>query len=164
MLLRILDKGGYRRSSKALYRCDNCQIEFERDYHLAQRKRSTHFCTQKCANLGRAKPKRFPKNCKACDQQFMGLALSLYCKKCFLIRGTCSRRGITQKQRHDMFTLQNEACAICHDKTRELVIDHDHQTDVVRGLLCRHCNSVLGMVERPIWLKSALDYLQRHSS
>lgn len=164
MLLRVLNEGGYHLSSKAIYRCDHCQTEFEREYRQAQRLRLTHFCNKNCAARGRQRPKRVPKTCKACDQTFMGLALSIYCRQCFRIRNTCRDKGITRQQRHQMVVAQDGACAICHSTSRKLVIDHDHSTDVVRGLLCRHCNSVLGMVERPVWLKAALEYLQQTKS
>jgi hypothetical protein len=41
---------------------------------------------------------------------------------------------------------QNDVCAICSRETR-LVIDHDHKTGKVRGLLCIRCNTSLGFVE-----------------
>ena len=41
---------------------------------------------------------------------------------------------------------QRNKCAICLQKTI-LVIDHDHITDEVRGLLCHRCNMSVGMVE-----------------
>jgi len=37
---------------------------------------------------------------------------------------------------------QDGRCALCghHESPRELVVDHDHVTALVRGLLCRGCN------------------------
>jgi hypothetical protein len=40
---------------------------------------------------------------------------------------------------------QNGCCAICTLPTSKLVIDHCHQTNKLRALLCRKCNSMLGM-------------------
>lgn len=53
-------------------------------------------------------------------------------------------------------------CRIC-DRTSEtaLHIDHDHATGKVRGLLCRHCNLMLGHARDDIRvLARAIDYLQ----
>lgn len=39
-------------------------------------------------------------------------------------------------------------------------IDHDHEFDVARGLLCRDCNLILGLAqEDPRRLEAILDYL-----
>lgn len=43
-----------------------------------------------------------------------------------------------------------------------MVIDHDHATLRVRGLLCRHCNLVLGHAkDNPQLLRMLADYLER---
>jgi len=36
---------------------------------------------------------------------------------------------------------QDGRCAICEVEGQELVTDHDHSTGLVRGLLCRSCNT-----------------------
>jgi hypothetical protein len=51
-------------------------------------------------------------------------------------------------------------CAICENDEKDLVIDHDHKTGKVRGLLCRQCNSGLGMFGDSMdILKAAILYL-----
>jgi hypothetical protein len=47
-----------------------------------------------------------------------------------------------------MREIQRHRCALCRRKT-ELVIDHDHESGRVRGLLCGQCNTLLGYLERP---------------
>jgi hypothetical protein len=43
----------------------------------------------------------------------------------------------------------------------ELVVDHDHNTGAVRGLLCHSCNTGLGHLGDSVeTLARALDYLQ----
>lgn len=55
---------------------------------------------------------------------------------------------------------QRGLCAIC-EQTGELVIDHDHVTGKVRGLLCHACNKGLGMfADTPDCLVSAATYLR----
>jgi len=55
--------------------------------------------------------------------------------------------GMTLKQYDDLLTAQEGRCAICEEPPRadvSLHIDHDHNTGVVRGLLCFRCNNALG--------------------
>ena len=62
---------------------------------------------------------------------------------------------------------QNNACAICgisnEETSRGLVIDHNHETMSVRGLLCFPCNSGLAFFqESPTLLAMAVEYLVKH--
>lgn len=44
----------------------------------------------------------------------------------------------------------------------KLVVDHDHQTGQVRGLLCAKCNMKLGaLVDDPDWLARAMGYAKQ---
>ena len=56
------------------------------------------------------------------------------------------RYGITERDFHLMLEKQDNCCAICcrREPEVELVIDHDHETEVVRGILCLSCNTALG--------------------
>ena len=59
-----------------------------------------------------------------------------------------------------------EHCAIClvpRDSTQKrLSIDHDWDTDEIRGLLCSRCNGAIGNTrEVSTWLHRAIDYLDR---
>lgn len=54
----------------------------------------------------------------------------------------------TQQSRYLEFArnlkmIQDGSCGIC-GATGELVLDHDHRTNYVRGWLCRSCNAWLG--------------------
>lgn len=54
---------------------------------------------------------------------------------------------------------QNNSCAICNEQ-RTLVVDHDHKTGSVRGLLCYACNTALGKFrDNKDILLSAINYL-----
>jgi hypothetical protein len=44
-----------------------------------------------------------------------------------------------------MVDWQQDRCAACASKTEVLVEDHDHLTGLVRGYLCRGCNTAEGM-------------------
>lgn len=66
---------------------------------------------------------------------------------------------------------QHGTCAIClkpeasvhKGKVRSLAVDHCHNTDRVRGLLCMRCNQALGLLREDIDIMlSAIDYLRKH--
>jgi hypothetical protein len=58
--------------------------------------------------------------------------------------------GLSPEAHVALYEKQNRACALCKDSypMRVLVVDHDHNTKAVRGLLCRGCNMRLGWWER----------------
>lgn len=72
--------------------------------------------------------------------------------------------GITQEDFDALLKQQDNVCAICEKPCiteQPLSIDHDHTTNKVRGLLCRKCNSGIGMLgDSPLLLEKALKYLK----
>jgi hypothetical protein len=55
---------------------------------------------------------------------------------------------------------QGGVCAICR-RPGKLVVDHDHETGKVRGLLHHNCNKAIGMFEdNPEFLEGAAAYLR----
>ncbi len=61
-----------------------------------------------------------------------------------------------------LYNAQNKACAICGTPRDMLAlhIDHNHQTGMVRGLLCHSCNVLIGLArEKIIILERAAVYL-----
>jgi hypothetical protein len=67
---------------------------------------------------------------------------------------------LTQDDYVRMIADQQGCCAICHSEPSMLVVDHDHATGVVRGLLCRNCNLGIGLLRDDIdLLRSAVQYL-----
>lgn len=71
--------------------------------------------------------------------------------------------GITEAQKAALLDLQEHQCPICERFLAETTvpsIDHCHVTGSVRGILCRKCNSALGLFEEsPATLERALEYL-----
>jgi len=62
---------------------------------------------------------------------------------------------------------QNYSCAICgiqeEELTKKLAVDHNHETNIVRGLLCNGCNLGLGQFKDSVVLLSfAIEYLEQH--
>lgn len=85
----------------------------------------------------------------------------------FRLKSRVKRYGITVEDYKAMVLDQENVCAICkhppHDgRWTDFLIDHDHQTKAVRGLLCTNCNMTLGhMKDDPVRLREAADYLER---
>ena len=70
--------------------------------------------------------------------------------------------GMTCEDLYAMIESQRGRCAICEETFAKPVIDHDHETGVVRALLCSRCNASLAAIERPGFVDRARAYLQRH--
>ena len=55
-----------------------------------------------------------------------------------------------------------ECCSVCGSR-EDLCIDHDHETGKIRELLCRKCNTVLGLsADSPKLLMFLIRYLYKH--
>lgn len=78
--------------------------------------------------------------------------------------------GITPEAYADLLIESGGHCQLCERQSApglngDLVIDHNHATKEVRGLVCRRCNTLLGYVEQAVygtnWLRRAEAYLKR---
>ncbi|GAA2453257.1 hypothetical protein GCM10010191_84790 [Actinomadura vinacea] len=71
-----------------------------------------------------------------------------------------ARYGLGQTEIQEIVDMQRGLCAICCDRPAENV-DHDHETGVVRGILCGGCNTGMGQLrDDPVALRRAADYVQ----
>lgn len=74
---------------------------------------------------------------------------------------TLNRYGITLDQCHAKAESQDFLCAICQDMEIQ-VVDHNHTTNKVRGLLCWSCNTGIGGLKEDLNLfDRAKNYLIR---
>lgn len=111
----------------------------------------------------------FPRNRRARN------GLNTYCKPCHNRIGRENRErhggnrnhhlrrryGITAEHFDRMLADQEGVCAICREAPAEHV-DHDHETERVRGLLCFNCNGALGQFrDRTELMLRAVAYLRR---
>jgi hypothetical protein len=75
------------------------------------------------------------------------------------------RYKITQEQFDKMLVAQNNMCKLCNNKfksTRDTHIDHCHNSNIVRGLLCSSCNMALGQFNDDVdIMENAIKYLSK---
>jgi hypothetical protein len=76
-------------------------------------------------------------------------------------RRTYPKPVSTEDERAALAVVQEGCCAICGRDDVELFVDHSYRTGKTRGLLCRQCNTFLGMgKDSPTRLRKALAYLR----
>lgn len=75
--------------------------------------------------------------------------------------------GISLDHYNQMLASQKGVCKICMSKltgTKNVCVDHDHKTQLIRGLLCNRCNRGLGLFQDDVKiLLSAAKYLKTAS-
>ena len=73
-----------------------------------------------------------------------------------------SKYGLEPEEFEEMLAQQKGLCKLCGEPfAGRPVVDHCHDTEVVRGLLHSQCNSLLGMArDDPSILLRAIDYLE----
>jgi hypothetical protein len=85
-----------------------------------------------------------------------------------------SKYGIDVARYEEMLKEQENKCACCgvgleelsekypNSFHKSLVVDHDHETGKVRGLLCSQCNILIGFLEKKELVPKAYDYIEKH--
>jgi hypothetical protein len=61
-----------------------------------------------------------------------------------------------------MLIQQSGLCAMCNKPMKDPVVDHDHETGKVRGLLHHRCNVGLPYIEDAGFRANAVAYLETH--
>jgi len=73
--------------------------------------------------------------------------------------------GVTASEYSRMLTEQQSLCAICKVFLQEPNVDHNHITGEVRGLLCRKCNSAIGLLQDSATnCRNAAAYLDKYQA
>lgn len=75
--------------------------------------------------------------------------------------------GLSVSEVQAILDRQGGSCAVCRNALtllgRSAHVDHDHDTDQVRGVLCRACNLAIGQMKDSLGrLRAAAAYLDRH--
>lgn len=68
----------------------------------------------------------------------------------------------------ELLGVQEGNCDICKEPftfQKKPCLDHCHNTNQIRGLLCNGCNSGIGFLNHdPQWLRNAAEYMDKHNS
>jgi hypothetical protein len=157
-------------------------LECSTPFRARTRRRS--YCSRECASTATNRNRRIDrerpeKRCPRCDtvkprDEFYKNANSIdgmtsWCQPCTRAaaadRRLKDRYGITEGDYDALLAAQGGSCAICRSAPtgKKLHVDHNHETGVVRELLCGFCNFLVGWVEsRPDRLAACRSYLDRH--
>lgn len=126
------------------YTCKICAKDYTH-WHYASR-----FCSNTCSN----QDKYIRNKARVLDKNYQLNAVY----------------GISLETFNNLLTSQKEVCKICRKpenlvdkrtgKMFPLCVDHCHDTNRIRGLLCRKCNMVLGLVnDRTDLLENMIKYI-----
>lgn len=136
-------------SSKAKGRPRKCR-RCAKDYELLfYGQKVCEVCRQKCSGCEKILTEENQ------DSRSKKLGKSFRCKECVAreVRNSTGRQAWQKNydlRRHYGLTLEEfhhmakDGCEICRSNEK-LVVDHDHDTGKVRGVLCSRCNTGLGM-------------------
>lgn len=86
------------------------------------------------------------------------------CKRCIWVAMLKCSFGVTPEWYEQKLAEQGGGCAICgalpESSKRNMPVDHCHNSNAVRGVLCHRCNTSLERLETiPDWTTKALAYL-----
>jgi hypothetical protein len=74
------------------------------------------------------------------------------------------RYGLTRDEHALLLSVKERGCMICGDTDKRMVIDHDHDTGAIRGILCDACNQAIGCLrDDPDLMANALEYILRET-
>lgn len=117
---------------------------------------------QKCGKPKRLKQfyigpsHRRTQTCEACRRGRISIGKTVRFSK------AKEKYGFSAETCERMWKKQGHKCAVCGWKTRKPVVDHDHVTGRLRGILCSNCNSGIGMLGDTIeGLEKAILYLEQ---
>lgn len=125
---------------------------------------------QRCSHCGEVKDDdefNKPRQCRSCAAEINRQWRERHPERFKLAqrRSAQKRRlvkyGLTEQEYAHMLIEQSGLCAICSIQLDPDHVDHDHQTGIVRGLLCNKCNTRLHDGVPLHWYDQAARYLAR---
>jgi len=106
--------------------------------------------------------------CRPCDNDYERVERHEYRRNWQLKKAY----GISLGEYQMLFDLQDGKCAICDNSETDstngivhlLAVDHDHDSGKVRGLLCKKCNTAIGLLKhQESLLDKAKKYLELYA-
>ena len=129
---------------------DLCGTDVGRDAHLRKRERPCHWCLP-CAET-------------YTDDEIANMILELRnSERDKRLRDTY---GLSQDTFEQILKEQQDRCACCHTTEPGKLgwhVDQNHQTSLIRGILCSNCNTGIGMLgDNLVGVERAALYLRGH--
>jgi hypothetical protein len=141
-------------------KCTMCKQELSLSLFRHRGGKSSHLLKSRCNKCLYSEHRRWIKNNPEKVKEYRY-------KDGWTLVKRCRRRGISPSELIDRYERQEGCCAICFTKIdiTNSAIDHNHNTEEFRGVLCKQCNRALGMFkDSPKILLSALEYLLNYGS
>ena len=156
--IRVLEARELRKDGKR--RCPRCQeIKPFSEYYTSAN--SNHGFDSHCIKCSRELGKLFHEAHPEKKREYYERT-----KRAGRDRKLQQKFGITMEQYEMMLKTQGGMCAICvgRDRNKDLAVDHCHNTNTVRGLLCGRCNPAIGYLQDdPNLARKAASYLEKHN-
>lgn len=143
------EKKPTHRFQKYGYQCRECRTEKQRAYYASlppetaeeRKKRNEYLAKWRLKNVDKVKEQS---RVKHLQRKF----------------------NLTAEQYDTMSKTQGGVCAICQDKCEtgmNLAVDHCHTTGKIRGLLCKNCNTAIGLFKEDTDnMLKAIKYIKSH--
>lgn len=137
--------------------CPKCERCYELD-DFGKDRRCKLCCREKSKKYRKGNPKAVAESNKK-SRKANPQSLSRSLRKARL-----KRFGLTEKDYENLLIRQSGVCAVCKQTDKiALAIDHCHETDIVRGLLCGACNKAEGLLKsNPDVIRALADYVEYH--
>lgn len=161
------------KSTKAIRLCKYCETPSKKNLTSGRNKGYYRTCGSiECLKKSYSDPivnkKRLQfnriNNCKHCTKEYISTSprqkWCLICVPNTRFQAIMRRYNISAPEFYGMLESIDGTCPICL-KRKATMIDHDHKTNKVRGIICSHCNTALNLVEDTESLKRAVDYINR---
>jgi len=126
-------------------KCSGCKRVLDQEKHFHKDKSRISGYNHRCKDCAKAAAKKYRRSPEA-QREY---ELQYY-------------YGISKKEYDALAEAQDNKCAICGEHPeKHLAVDHCHRSGVIRGLLCRTCNSGIGLLkDDPRIVSNAAYYLR----